>query len=477
MRAPITRFLVRQAAYFLAFAGIGLGLWLRATFGELTVDQVAWHLLYADGPAMVMTGVFYIEFAVWVLGLPFLLATLAALLHGWAAPRLGGWQRRTLRGVPAVLGAAAVAVLAFQVSAVSYAAAYFGTDHFAQAYVEPQRVPLVQEKRRNLILIYAESLETGYSDPALFGQDLLAPLHGLGGYSHARYRPAPGATWTIAGMVATQCGVPLKVYAQTDLRADRAFLPGATCLGDVLRSHGYRNVFLGGAPLSFAGKGSFLRGHGYEETWGREEWERAGARRDEFNLWGMYDAPLFDRARGILERLHASGQPYNLTLLTLDTHNPFGFRSRACHQRGAENFEGIVSCGAHQIAEFVEFARARGWLENTVVVVIGDHLAVPNPVYEKLTSGPERGIFNLFVGKDLPPRNTEELLPYDLFPTLLETLGLRVPGDRMGLGYSAVGSREAVRPADPQAWAAAVVRPSARYEQLWQAGSARTPAP
>ncbi len=474
MRSPHSRSLLRWAAYQAAFSVIGLAFWIPSAFGEVTIEQVMWHLRYAEGAAVTMSGIFLIEFAVEVVLLPFLGAVLAAWLHGQLAAQLEGRARRLLRAAPAMAGGTAVGLLALQFSAFSYAAAYLEPDRFAEKFVEPTRVQLVREQRRNLVVIYAESLETAYRDPALFGRDLLAATGRLGGHSYGWYRPAAGATWTIAGMVATQCGVPLRVYAEGDLRpgeGGRTFLPGATCLGDILAAHGYRNVFLGGAPLSFSGKGRFLQDHGYGEAWGRDEWQAAGLPAAGFNEWGAFDSTLFAQAKLRLAQLHAAGQPFNLTVLTLDTHNPHGFLSPECRQRGATNFAGIVSCSAEQITEFVEFARARGYLENTVVVVIGDHLAVPNPLWDKLENAPRRGMFNLFVGENLPPPNTDEILPFDLFPTLVELAGLRVPGDRLGLGYSAVGEMDAARPAGRAGqWSLSTVRGSARYDQLWRTG-------
>lgn len=471
------RSLLRFGAYLAAFCALGFAYWLRQTFGDVTMEQALWHLRYADRAAFMLSQVFFVECAVQVLLVPALLASVAALLHARVAPRLAGWPRRSLRIAPAAIGACALAALAMQFSLASYAAAYLEPDRFAQEYVEPRSVALAPGQRRNLVLIYAESLEATYGDSSLFGRDLLAPLRHAGGHSYARYRPAAGATWTIAGMVATQCGVPLKVYAQADIRADgpgKAFLAGATCLGDVLQAHGWRNVFLGGAPLSFSGKGRFLQDHGYTEAWGREEWERAGAKPDELQAWGLYDDALFARARKRLAQLHAAGQPFNLTLLTLDTHNPYGFLSAGCRQRGAAGFEGIVSCSARQIAEFIAFARERGYLADTAIVVVGDHLAVPNPVWRQLEqAGERRSIFNLFVGEGLPQPNTTEFLPFDLFPTLVELAGIRVPGDRLGLGYSAVGTKEAQVPAArAQHWSLAVVRGSPRYDALWRPAAA-----
>jgi phosphoglycerol transferase len=420
-----------------------------------------------------MSGIFLLEFLVEVVALSFAAAVAAALLHTWAVSRTTRFQAMVLRSVPALVSGGALALLAAQFSVFSYAAAYLDPDRFAQAYVQPAQVRLVQEQKRNLVIIYAESMEASYGDRALFGRNLLAPLDALGGRRYASYRQVPGATWTIAGMVATQCGVPLKVYSEVNVRerdAGKSFLPGATCLGDVLQAHGYRSVFLGGAPLSFAGKGSFLRDHGYAEAWGAEEWEKAGVQRIERNQWGLHDLPLFERARTKLDQLHASGQPFNLTVLTVDTHNPSGMLSPDCRRRGAADFFGIVACSAGQIAEFVEFVRSRGYLKDTTVVIIGDHLAVPNPAYEKLLQrGPTRSIFNLFLGDGLPPANTDELIPFDLFPTLVELAGIRVEGDRLGLGYSAVGAIDTPRP--DLASRAQPVGVSAAYDRLWRAAA------
>jgi phosphoglycerol transferase len=229
---------------------------------------------------------------------------------------------------------------------------------------------------------------------------------------------------------------------------------------------------MGGAALSFSGKGRFLCDHGYGETWGRAEWEQAGVPPGELSGWGLFDSALFNRARVALSRLHASGQPFNLTLLTVDTHNPAGFLSPDCRRQGVVEFQGIVSCSAREIADFIWYARMNGYLEDTTVVVIGDHLAPSNSVHDVLVKAPRRGMFNLFVGDHLPAASTRELLPFDLFPTLVELAGIDVNGDRLGLGYSAVGDVDTEN-ADERAddWSLGALRGSSRYDALWSSSS------
>ncbi len=305
------------------------------------------------------------------------------------------------------------------------------------------------------MLIYVESLEETYSDSALFGDDLLKSLHGQGGASFAHYRQMPGTGWTMAGIVGTQCGIPLKDILGGDRNHDesapdnhafnrrvgpslKSFLPNAACLGDILKEQGYTNVFLGGASLRFAGKGTFFLGHHYDAAWGRDELEHAGLHPYDANDWGYLDHQVLAESRTRLTELHDSGKPFNLTILTLDTHGPDGLLSQECRERGASDYAGIVRCTADQVAEFVQFIRDSGYLEDTRVVILGDHLAMHNPLYEQLSRAGSRDIFNTFISDTPPVMNRDTIVHFDLLPTILEFIGFRVTGDRLGLGYSGI---------------------------------------
>jgi len=463
--------LPRFIAYWGGFSAIGLAGWIGRTFGAPSIDQILYHLHYSEGAAIQMGEIFIMTFSAEVLLFPLAFAVLAAFVHGRLTGHFAGWRHKLVRTGPPLAIATGFAMLLLQFSVFSYAAAHFEPDHFAELYVDAQKAQLQAGPRRNLILIYAESLEESYGDDTLFGRNLLEPLHSLGAQRFGDYGPAPGTNWTIAGMVATQCGVPLKVYSEYDIKrrdGERVFLPRATCLGDLLQARGYHNVFMGGAPLSFGGKGSFLRDHGYTERYGRDEWRKSGIRPEELNEWGLYDSALLERARVRLDELHASGQPFNLTLLTLNMHNPRGFMSNLCRSRGARDFEGIVTCTTQQLAEFVRFAQARGYLKDTALVIVGDHLAMPNPVYEKLLKSSGRKIFNLVLAEPPLMLKKQDLVPFDFFPSLVELAGFQVAGHRLGLGFSALGE-EILQPAERSVPTIAGLNGSAVYRNLWRA--------
>jgi phosphoglycerol transferase len=260
----------------------------------------------------------------------------------------------------------------------------------------------------------------------------------------------PGTGFTIAALVSTQCGVPLERIGLFDLntqgQAVDDFLPRATCLTDILKQHGYRNVFMGGASLKFSGKDKFLRRHHYDEAYGKDEWIAQGADPGNMNGWGLYDDDLLAHAKEKLRQLHASNKPFNLTLLTVDTHEPSGFRARDCGLRGPQQFEEVVQCSAREVADFVAFIKQSGYLADTNVVILGDHLARKNPVADQLETLPERYIFNEFISRDAMHKNREEIVHFDLLPTLLDFIGFDAQGKPLGLGFSGFGAAKA-RPA------------------------------
>lgn len=480
MRPPT--FLLRHALSLAALFLFCLSYWIHRYFGQVDVNQIAYHLNFGVDLVRTSDPVFTRRFVRWCVLAPLLLLLLLALAERHLVLRLPHlprhWRRRCCRlqrRLPAALLAAALGFWTWDVSALQAIGAHFGPDYFGAHYVPPAAVALHEDAPKNLILIYVESLESGYADAGAFGRDLIAPLTSLHGVSFPSYEQAPGTGWTIAALVATQCAVPLERVSifdgNTQGQMMDSFLARAVCLPDLLAARGYRNVFLGGASARFAGKDTFLRQHHYQEIYGRDEWLRRGASVRAMNGWGLADADLFREARAKLRELAASGQRFNLSLLTVDTHEPGGPLSAPCAQQGfAPQFDGIVSCSAAAVADFVRYAARNGYLENTNVVIVGDHLARKNPLAAQLEQMPRRAIFNTFLSTQAPAPNRSQLLHFDLLPTILEFIGYRVPGGRLGLGYSGFNQHRAQPPAQRLAdMQRDLLNRSPAYLALWQA--------
>jgi phosphoglycerol transferase len=481
LRRPVALLTARALTYLVAFVLICFGLWINKYFGRPDLDQLAFHAglgvsgLAASDPVLVD------RFIRWCVIAP-LLFSVAVLVAEWrgAGARLRSrlparWHRLCASvgtRLPHLLLASAVVYWVVDTSALRYVGKNFGADYFGAHYAPPEAAGLHATHTKNLVLIYVESLEAAYADPRLFGKDRIAPLTQLEGQSFAHYRQAPGTGWTIAAIVATQCGVPLEKVGLFDLNTQgqvvEDFLPRATCLSDILERNGYRNVFMGGGSTSFAGKGTFLHGHHYQEVYGKEEWIAQGADPRNMNGWGLYDDDLFARAKEKLQQLHSSDRPFNLTLLTVDTHEPYGFKSRHCDAGGEQVFEGVVQCSAREVAGFVTYMKQHGYLEDTNVVILGDHLARKNPVSDRLETLPERYIFNKFVSHEAMHKNRDEIVHFDLLPTILEFIGFDAHGKHLGLGFG--GFRANDEKPEPDRFARmneSLLNRSDAYLELW----------
>jgi phosphoglycerol transferase len=90
-------------------------------------------------------------------------------------------------------------------------------------------------------------------------------------------------------------------------------------------------------------------------------------------------------------------------------------------------------------------------------------------VYDALRRIHDRRIFNRFISDAPATPNTQDILPFDLFPTMLQFVGFTVPGERLGLGYSAFGPAHVPRPKQrPDDLVLPSLSGSASYSRLWE---------
>ena len=477
---PSVSAFARFVAYALGVISLAGAWWLHTTFGPVSVEQVLLHWRFAaarDSVDSELVGTF-IEH---VLVYPVLFAAVMAWLDARflrpaegrvaAMSALMRWPAHRLPWIAALAG---VCTVAASVDALEYVASFKANNYFALNYRAPTTSALHPAPHtKNLVVVYGESLETTYGEARLFHRNLLQPLTDLGGVSFSRYQQMPGTGWTMAAIVSTQCGVPYKYVSLLDIASQGErlphFLAGATCLSDLLHSAGYRNVFMGGASLDYSGKGTFLREHHYDEAYGRREWRHAGVPESRISGWGLHDDDLFANARHKLRELHAAHQPFNLVVLTVDTHLPAGQLSAQCKALGVQTLDEIIGCSASQIADFVRFVHDEGFDEDTNVVVLGDHLSMHNSLWDRLQDAPDRHVFNAFFAKQAPLKNREDIVHFDLLPTLLDFIGITSDDGRLGLGTSAfAGSIKVPDDNDRRRMADGLLLQSAAYAELWE---------
>ena len=326
------------------------------------------------------------------------------------------------------------------------------SDFYEKHYVVPQQTSIsFPEKPRNLVIIFMESIEADFAKTPLhdyWNADLIPELHALANeninFSDNPYlggaHPIDGTQWTQAGLFAKTCGAPIQLPMREAnfFQPKNDFYPNAWCIYDILRQQGYNESFMIGSNGEFGGMDRFVKTHGQQHFMDTLYFTRSMSRLSyKKRRKNMPDEQLFVFAKEELERLAAQDKPFVFTLMTLDTH--FGtqeFSDNLCQRKyGKEqNLQNVVSCASLQIGNFVKWLQEQPFYGNTTVVMLGDHLMMN----DAFTPQMDRKPLNIFINSALeaPKEKNRVFTPFDIYPTIVESMGAQIDGHRLGFGTS-----------------------------------------
>lgn len=338
-----------------------------------------------------------------------------------------------------------------------------------EEYVDPAETSIVfPEEKRNLIMIYIESGETTAQDTAnggVFENNYIPEMTQIArdniSFSQSELIEgacvAPATGWTMAALVAETSGLPLKMWEYDDtsgadnaMRKYATFMPGATTLGDILEEQGYKNVFMAGSNFKFGGRTNYFTQHGNYEIWDYVYAKEIGKIPEDYKVWwGFEDEKLYTYAKEEILKLAEGDQPFNFSMLTVDTHHQNGYVCELCEDLWGDQYANVWSCASKQLNEFVEWLKQQDFYENTTVVIVGDHGSMDSDFYadlkyEKHEGDTVRKVYNAFVNPAVEPVNEKnrQFTTLDFFPTILASLGVEIEGERLGLGTNLFSEEE-----------------------------------
>ena len=320
-------------------------------------------------------------------------------------------------------------------------------------YVDPTDVEVVfPEQKRNLIYIFLESMETTYSDVddgGAFDENVIPELTEIaqtnedfsgadpklnGGYSLA------GTTWTMGAMFAQTSGLPLNIsISANDMDTQDSFFPGVTTLGDILSDAGYTQTLLIGSEAQFGGRKLYFQEHGNYEM---EDYSYAienGLIPSDYKVWwGYEDQKLFEFAKEKLLQLSQGDEPFNLTMLTVDTHFEDGYVCEQCPTEYDTQYSNVMACSSRQVGEFLKWIQQQDFYENTTIVISGDHPTMDSDYCAEIDQegNYDRRVFTAYINAAAYAQDQQERTysTFDNFPTTLAALGVQIDGDQLGLG-------------------------------------------
>ena len=306
------------------------------------------------------------------------------------------------------------------------------------------------EKKRNLIYIFLESFEQTFASAEYGGfqeENLIPNLTKLQREKGSTYFSEPGGygmtemancSWTMASMVAQTSGIPLSIpLAHNDYDMYDTFLPGVTTLGQILEKEGDQQELLIGSEAAFAGTDHYFEQHGnYAIRDYDYAIENGWIPEDYYEWWGFEDEKLFAFAKEELNRLYETGEPFNLTMATMDTHCVEGYTCELCEDEYENPYYNVISCSNRQLSAFVDWIKEQPFAENTTVVLCGDHLTMDAAYSDSVDEDFHRTDFNVIINAAAEAENPHDRVfcALDLFPTTLAALGVEIPGNRLGLG-------------------------------------------
>lgn len=481
-RTQVSRVIIKIASLLFIFLGFLFFFSCRWTidyFGEVDIEQVLFTLTQSvteSGTQQIESFVFNpllnslsISFLVWIC-LDFLFDYTFPFTEKLKLERFRFWKYLLLP----------LSALLF-IGNVSVGISYFGFDDvkaalfvqgkiYESCYVSGKEVSIeLPENKRNLIYIFAESMESTYMSKELGGamdDNLLPHLSALAqeniSFSNTNLLggalSVPGTNFTVAGMAAQTSGTPIKASVEKNQsRTDEGndgnaygqgvndFLPGAYALGEILNEHGYRQELLIGSQASFGGRDKYFKQHGdYTisdyQTALDEGWIPEGYK----IWWGYEDEKLFQFAKSRLDELASSGEPFNLTLLTADTHFEDGLMTENTPVIFDDQYSNVIHWSDQMIYEFIEYVKTQPYYENTTIIICGDHLSMDQDFFENIPEDYDRTVFNVIINSPISPQRTDSRLfsTLDFYPTTLAALGANIEGERLGLGTNLFSDKQ-----------------------------------
>ena len=295
-------------------------------------------------------------------------------------------------------------------------------DNFADPNTVNMKFP---ETKRNLIHIYLESMENSYFSKELGGymdKNLMPDLEKLSkeGYNFSD-RPegqfggnghSTGGNWSIASMVNMASGMPMKVPAdRNQYGTENNFLPGATTIGD------YKIM---------------------DATYARDN----GLIPPDYHVWwGYEDDKLYEFAKDELTRLANEDKPFYFVMETADTHFPDGYLSKNAETPFDKQYANVIFYSQAQAVKFIRWIQEQPFYDNTTIVINGDHMSMDQNFFKDFDSSYRRTCFNLVLNPSTDCTsakadrfNNREWATFDMFPTMLASIGVDIPGDKLGIG-------------------------------------------
>ena len=271
---------------------------------------------------------------------------------------------------------------------------YYSEEKELESVYTPVHIPsdTIQIIKKNVVVLIVES----------FGREYIGALNKtLEGGHYKGYTPyvdaliAKSVTFShsycngrksIDGMPSILSSIPMFVEPFLLTPASMNHIEG---IASILAQEGYQTAFFHGAQRGSMGFLAFSRTTGFQNYYGREDYDadtRFGGDKDFDGMWAIWDEPFLQY---YATKMSEMKEPFMTAVFTASSHHPYAIPEQYKNQYPEEGIV-IHKCIRYTdmaIGKFFEKASHEPWFNNTIFVLTSDHTNLSDHEYYQTDIG------------------------------------------------------------------------------------------
>ena len=207
------------------------------------------------------------------------------------------------------------------------------TTIYEKYYVDTNKVKVeLPKKKRNLIIIYLESMEASLfskENGGAFDKSIIPELEeiALNNSSFSNTSLLGGSytltktAFTVSSFTASTTGTPINIKLFKGYNNKRPFMKNVKSLGDILSENGYNIELMQGSEKEFSAIDLYVKSNGDFKIFDNNTAKERGlVSEDYFVWWGIEDKKVLEFSKEEILNLAKEKEPFAFILFTMDTH-------------------------------------------------------------------------------------------------------------------------------------------------------------
>ena len=329
------------------------------------------------------------------------------------------------------------------------------TDIYEKYYVDTNKVKVeLPKKKRNLVLIYLESMEASLfskENGGAFDKSIIPELESiaLNNVSFSNTNLLGGAytltstSFTMASITASTSGTPINIKLFNGYSKDKPFMKNVKSLGNILQDNGYNLKLIQGSSKEFGALDLYALDNGNYQVFDNNTAKEKGLiDKDYFEWWGMEDKKVLEFSKEEIMDLSKEDKPFAIMMFTMDTHFKDGYLDKSCKSEYPEPLANSYACSSSMINDYINWLKEQSFYKDTTIVLLGDHQVMQDSFY-KDHKDYERVNYNAIINS-VKTGNTKnrKFSQYDMYPTILASIGATIEGNRLGFGVNLFSNKK-----------------------------------